>query len=1018
MYSSYFKEREYEKSSKKEDKSRYKYCEQLLGDQFIGLKEDRNLNLCDYINNNKFTEEQDEEKLDLVWVLHQKDFADAPIKEFLETGSDEDFITFFNKVMQAAIYLIKEEMAFLQKKVSNNVINSIEKMLYPKVKLICIRSLILDFQLFRNGKLIPKPPESSYEFFEKEVVGRTDYIIEFLGRYPVLHRTLCENIKFVAEFAAEVLLRLRADQKEIEDKLCVGKRFDDIREIHANVSDSHNSNRVVVILLLDNGVKIVYKPHSIKNEIIYQDLLNWLYEINGLSAYHRLLLEKDNYGWESFEEQQSCLTVDQAQRYYVRFGMAIFLSYILGTTDLHYENVIAFGEYPIFIDLETLIGNPERSPIVSTYVKIKNEINKSVLCSGLMPFIFKGKNIDFSAIKGVAGQILPFKLPKVINSRTADICVGYEAAVTRGGRNRVYLGGVLAEPKDYLHYILKGYVSAYEYCLNNKTELMDRICLLANLQGRYLVRDTQQYSILLGVSYHPNFLVDGAKRNILFYRLYGEGSRSEKLLERSIVDKEIDCLLKGDIPLFTFDLASRDIKINGQVCVKDFFMRRPVDTLIDRVNCLNKEDLITQTDFISMTIDQDLWIKACHTGVMRKEPGRVNRLKLAAERIGDRLCKSAVYSGKECEVGWKGIWQTSTGEWNVGALKNRLYDGIPGIAVFMHAINRVCHKNMYDGMCGIIDETLFRYTDGSNINAIHDKAMGAFTGEYSMVYTYQLLYSITGNEVYLEYSRKHLSLLEGEPIEGADVIDGGAGAINILINSYLLTKNEIYLQKAKQICDNLKNSVIHDASGFGWKISGFSKPLAGFAHGSSGIAYSLLRLSRYIDFDGIDGLLKGAFDYENSLYDNVLGNWLDLRGDKTTESPIAWCHGAGGILLGQLSIIQMGQEIKYEGYLESIIERCLTLITKDRYKENKCLCHGLAGNIMVLDEYSKVTQCKPNAIYQKELDELVNCILCDFSGLSILNKQFSFMTGLPGIGYMLLSQVDKGLPNILNLSLE
>ena len=44
--------------------------------------------------------------------------------------------------------------------------------------------------------------------------------------------------------------------------------------------------------------------------------------------------------------------------FYIRFGEILALSYILNATDLHMENLIAYGEYPVIIDLETFIQQP------------------------------------------------------------------------------------------------------------------------------------------------------------------------------------------------------------------------------------------------------------------------------------------------------------------------------------------------------------------------------------------------------------------------------------------------------------------------------------------------------------------------------------------------------------------------------------------------------------------------------------------------------------------------------------
>ena len=38
-------------------------------------------------------------------------------------------------------------------------------------------------------------------------------------------------------------------------------------------------------------------------------------------------------------------------------GIIICVNYILRTNDLHYENIIAHGEFPVIVDLETIMTN-------------------------------------------------------------------------------------------------------------------------------------------------------------------------------------------------------------------------------------------------------------------------------------------------------------------------------------------------------------------------------------------------------------------------------------------------------------------------------------------------------------------------------------------------------------------------------------------------------------------------------------------------------------------------------------
>ena len=68
---------------------------------------------------------------------------------------------------------------------------------------------------------------------------------------------------------------------------------------------------------------------------------------------------RDNYGWEACIDRAPCRTKEEVTRFYERTGILMFLFYLLGTNDIHGENIIASGEYPVAIDLENLLGMPD-----------------------------------------------------------------------------------------------------------------------------------------------------------------------------------------------------------------------------------------------------------------------------------------------------------------------------------------------------------------------------------------------------------------------------------------------------------------------------------------------------------------------------------------------------------------------------------------------------------------------------------------------------------------------------------
>ena len=120
------------------------------------------------------------------------------------------------------------------------------------------------------------------------------------------------------------------------------------------------------------------------------------------------------------------------------------------------------------------------------------------------------------------------------------------------------------------------------------------------------------------------------------------------------------------------------------------------------------------------------------------------------------------------------------------------------------------------------------------------------------------------------------------------------------------------------------------SEGYGWAISETGSPLAGMAHGNSGFLmayanlYSVSANRKYLD------KIRLLLEYEDSLFVPEVGNWMDLRcGDKPGYMN-AWCHGAPGILLSRLQLLNLNPDRYLYGrmniyqfvYYDEILKEC------------------------------------------------------------------------------------------------
>lgn len=102
-------------------------------------------------------------------------------------------------------------------------------------------------------------------------------------------------------------------------------------------------------------------------------------------------IDYGDYGWEGEAKKQDCENEEQVKRYFLRMGIHLFLAYALSASDLHGENFLACGEYPVLLDFETLPGYAGAADGETVDKQISNYINSSVLKTGILPELDLGR---------------------------------------------------------------------------------------------------------------------------------------------------------------------------------------------------------------------------------------------------------------------------------------------------------------------------------------------------------------------------------------------------------------------------------------------------------------------------------------------------------------------------------------------------------------------------------------------------------------------------------------------------
>lgn len=1017
----------------------YKYWKSILGEEVIKeIKNSYGISIKDIIAKSKYNVNKSDTSCDELKKLYYNEPKDEIFFNFNIGDNQLAFDGFFMQFIRLGIYILREKSKnnncqIFEKTFAENLLNQLGK--------ISLSTLMFEMYICKKENLLKGNDEKEeYIDYNERFLKDKEYVKKLFEIYPCLERLVLESIHNLSINYINIIERLEADHKLIVENICGGADFNRVINIHADISDSHKRGKTVFILDLDNGIKIVYKPRSLKIEDSYQRFLEYVSKGCKYDMGYFKVVDCGEYGWEEFVEYKTCHKRDEIERYYYRFGVLIFCNYILNTNDLHEENLIAAGEYPIIIDAETILDNKRRKEFNTSTEAINDILHESVLYSGLLPhyrFSNVGKGIDMSAINGKEGEKYPIKIPHIVDLCTSNMHFTYENPVTHHNKNLVMLNEEVISSFSFIDYIDDGFRDAYMYILENKEQTLEFVRIFENLNVRHLVQDTQRYSMLIHTSIHPDFMQNEIDRQLVLCSILDKVQDVQGSKEVGKI--EIEDMLHMDIPYFYLNTSYKSLYGFGGKEVKDYFSTTSMEHLIEKIYSLDFNDMERQSMFTKIILTD---IENFHVDEKELKFKQIGERKSiysplkAAEKLAESLLESAVFNNKKDDVNWIGVTLIGDEEncdWDIRPLGTYLYEGLSGIAIFFNALQKLNPQNIYKNICSGLMKALFNYTDDmcERTGGLENESSGAFAGEASLVYTYQVLYKITNNEEYFKYAEKHSAIIEKAILsdENFDIVYGNAGSVIILLNMYEMTKNKKYLEIAKDAGLFLVyRQEKHGESKGGWTGEERKCALAGFSHGAAGIILALVKLwnaTKDITFlnSAIDGL-----EFENTLFEKNQGNWKDERfysGEKTSDKgiyPIAWCHGAAGILLSRVKIYNILPENIREKVSEDI-EIAKETIMSQGIMGNNCLCHGNLGNTEILIEYLLLFHDKKIEKFSKELRRNVSQNICngkfDCDNAYLYGyKLQGFMTGLTGVGYSLLRDIDDELPCILSLDIK
>jgi len=906
-------------------------------------------------------------------------------------------------------------------------------LLWPLVGMLD-RTMVLELHVARlQGLLQGDSPEERFQSFLQRLRQR-DIALAILQEYPVLAHQLVRHIHQWVTCSLEFLQRLCADWEMIRATFSPRHNPGELEQVHGGAGDCHRGGRSVLIARFSSGFQVVYKPRPLALDVHFQGLLTWLNDRGDHPSFRTLkILDRGSYGWVEFVAAQGCASVTEVRRFYERQGGYLALLYALAAADFHSENLIAAGEHPVLVDLEALFHpRVDGMDLTQADQLASHTLNDSVLGTGLLPQRVwanaKSEGIDISGLGAVASQLTPYDVPQWEGVGTDEIRLIRTRIMMPGSQNRPTLNGAEVEVFIYAEAILAGFTTIYRLLLQYRDNLLaddSPLARFAEDEVRVILRPTQTYSVLLRESFHPDVLRNALDRDRLFDQLWVE-VENRPYLAKVMLAERID-LHQGDVPIFTTHPNSRDLWSSSGERITDFLEEPGMAVVQRRMLQMSEDDLAKQLWFIRASLtslatggERARWRTFCLT-----EPQSVashDRLLAAARAVGDRLQVLALRG--EQNVSWIGLTLIDERRWSLVPLGLDLYDGLPGVALFLAYLGAMTSDEGYTILARAALSTIRSQVERRRPSIT---SIGGFDGWGGVIYTLMHLATLWDEPSLLAEAGALVELVPDliEKDEQLDLIAGAAGCIGSLISLYRCAPSDRTLDVAIRCGDHLMTRAQPMAHGSGWRTKfGGAKPLTGFSHGAAGMAWALLELTALTGEERFRKTALEAMAYERSLFRPEVGNWPDLRDFATTlqvdtvnqfSYMTAWCHGAPGIGLARLRSLPRldDTDIRLE------IHAALKTTLAHGFGGNHSLCHGDLGNLELLLQASEILD-DPQWGYQ--VQRLAAIILESIGqhswlcGIPLRVESPGLMTGLAGIGYGLLRLAEPTrVPSVLVL---
>ncbi|HEU4586472.1 MAG TPA: type 2 lanthipeptide synthetase LanM [Gemmatimonadaceae bacterium] len=783
-----------------------------------------------------------------------------------------------------------------------------------------------------DGFPIPVASRALYRDFVRWMTAQG--MLRLFHDLPALARAMATVALLWRDACAELLAHLHADRDAIARHFASGRAPGELVTIDAGRSDPHAGGRTVHMIGFASGLRLVYKPRALGVDRAFLELLHWL-ALRGAPVppplaptFAARVLERGGHGWAEYVEQRECPDKVSVRRYYQNAGSLLALLHVLGSTDCHYENIVASGDQPVVVDLETVLqpeiarADPPRDR--ARNLGARRLYDDSVLRTGMLPAWQDAGGdgaYDTGGLSADDDQATPFAALRWSAVNSDAMRLDRRRATTGSHPNLPRLAGRAMTPERHVSDVVLGFTRMYEWLAAHRDELLEPggpLARLAREEVRFLARPSSVYDHVLRRSLRRAVLHDGASRGVELELL------ARGLLKLSpelwpLLEEEERALEQLDIPVFTIRGDATRLALGDRsVSVA----RSGLQVARARLESLGPAELERQLRIVRSSFALRYFAKPA-SGYPRAGPAAClpvtplprEEIIAAAMELASEIGRTAL-SDRAGDVTWITTEPVSTtGHQRLQATGYGIYDGLAGIALFLAAASR-CGGDAETACLARRALAPIRSRLHASSSFVDELGIGGAGGVASLIYALTRAGLLLGDDSILDDALHAARQITTEAItldRDFDVLNGSAGAILALLALYRVRRCDWILEMAvrcgRHLLDTRKEflmpyGTLHRA----WPTVG-GKAHVGFAHGCAGIALALLRLHAATLISEYATAAMDALRWEDSFLhqgsraaesDAGVARNIASHG-ATMPLPTNWCRGSAGIGLARIA---------------------------------------------------------------------------------------------------------------------